>query len=393
MTRQDTAADWSGSIDVRSPVSVVFGEGIAAATVTERLNELAAKRVLVVTDPAVRCTEAFDVVRRAVGDRLAGTFSNARAHLPREVVIEGVEAFRSAGADAVLTLGGGSCTDAGKAVRLAAVLGIKSVGDFDHITPDALLEAGRSTAHQIALPTTLAGAEFTDVAGVTDLARVEKQVLGGPGFAARVAVLDPALTAETPDDIWACGALKVLSDAIEMLTLPDLNPAVAPLAERAITLISGELRGGDLATPQSRLTLQLATWMGTFTLVQSHSKLGLATALRHVCGPGLGAPHAAIAAVFLPHAYRFNGPFILDERQQAIAHALGLDRPGPDGSAIADRLGELTSALVQGLRDFGVDREQFLRLAAVVAGESNRTTNPRRDIAAAEIEQLLETSY
>jgi alcohol dehydrogenase class IV len=133
--------------------------------------------------------------------------------------------------------------------------------------------------------------------------------------------------------------------------------------------------------------------MGTFTLVQSHSKLGLATALRHVCGPGLGAPHAAIAAVFLPHAYRFNGPFILDERQQAIAHALGLDRPGPDGSAIADRLGELTSALVQGLRDFGVDREQFLRLAAVVAGESNRTTNPRRDIAAAEIEQLLETSY
>jgi maleylacetate reductase len=393
MTRQGAAAGWSGSIEVGAPVSVLFGEQIAAATVAEQLNGLGAERVLVVTDPAVLSTEAFDIVSRAVGDRLAATFSNSRAHLPREVVLEAADVFRSAGADAVLSLGGGSCTDAGKAVRLAAVLGIKSADDFERITPGALAGGGRSAAPQIALPTTLAGAEFTHVAGVTDLARKEKQVLGGPGFAVRAAVLDPQLTAETPDDIWACGALKVLSDAIEMLTLPDLNPAVAPLAERAVTLIAGELRGGDLASPPSRLRLQLATWMSTFTLVQSHTRLGLATVLRHLVGPALNAPHAAVAAAFLAPVFRFNGPCIGAGRRATIGRCLGLDGDDAPADAIADRLAELAARWVSGLRDFAAGGADFPALARAAAGQVAGTTNPRTGITPGEIEALLEFAY
>ena len=389
----DPRSDWAGSIEVPAPVTVVYGTGIAEETVAAHLAGLGAQRVLITTDATVRGTDSYAVVANAVGKRLAGTFTGTRAHLPRPVVIEAVELFREVGADAVVSVGGGSCSDAGKAVRLAAALDVKSEADFDRCPPDVLAVAGLQSAPQVAVPTTLAGAEFTQVAGVTDPATKHKQVLGGPGFGARIVVLDPGLTVSTPSDVWRLGAFKVLSDAVEILTLPELSPALAPLAAHAVRLIGGELYRDELDDPPSRLKLQLATWMESFTLVQSHSKLGLATALRHVCGPGLGAPHAAVAAVFLPHAYRFNGPFIPDERQQAIAHALGLDGPGRDGSAIADRLGELTSALVHGLRDFGVDREQFPGLAAAVARESNRTTNPRRDIAAAEIEELLETSY
>jgi alcohol dehydrogenase class IV len=130
----------------------------------------------------------------------------------------------------------------GQAVRLAAALRLKSAADFGDVAHDALLVAGLQTTPQVAVPTTLAGAEFTHMAGVTDPATTQKQILGGPGFGPRVVVLDPALTATTPSDVWQLGALKVMSDAIEILTPPELSPPLGPLAAEAVRLICSELR-------------------------------------------------------------------------------------------------------------------------------------------------------
>jgi alcohol dehydrogenase class IV len=382
-----------GSIDISAPVSIVFGEAVAPAAVNTQLASFGSSRVLLVTGETVRHTRAFAAIEAAIGQRLGAVFSDLRPHLPRPVVLEGARVFRALSADAVVSLGGGTCSDAGKAIRLAVALGIETESDFDNVERVTHASAGAGAAPQIAIPTTLAGAEFTQVAGITDPTRHEKQVFGGPGFAPRVTVLDPLMTEEIPLELWRMGALKVLSDAIEVLTLPDLNPALTPLAEHSVALITRALSGNKLTTPQSRLQLQLATWMGMFAITQSKTKLGLATVLRHVLGPGLGAAHAAVAAALIVPVYRFNAGDLDTDRHDALARSLGVAAQGNREQAIATKLTALTAPAVTGLRDFGSSLEILAGFSAAIAEETGTTTNPRKGVTASEISELLTSAY
>ena len=80
-----------------------------------------------------RETDEIEKMRRALGNRCAGTFDEMPPHTPRAAVIAAAEQARAAKADLIVTIGGGSITDGAKAVQLCLANDIRTAEDIDRI--------------------------------------------------------------------------------------------------------------------------------------------------------------------------------------------------------------------------------------------------------------------
>ena len=109
-------------------------------------------------------------IRRALGARCAATFDAMPAHTPRAAVIAAAEQARAANADLIVTVGGGSITDGAKAVQLCLANDIRTVEGIDRIRgrKGAPPPMNAPTVRQISAPTTIAGGDFSPIAGVTN---------------------------------------------------------------------------------------------------------------------------------------------------------------------------------------------------------------------------------
>src|SRR5947207_12025758 len=97
---------------------VVFGRP-ASEAIVEQLDRLGAKRAfLMVSGTLNRETDEIENIRRMLGQRCVGTFDAMPPHTPRAAVVAASEQARTAGADIIVTIGGGSITDGAKAVQL-----------------------------------------------------------------------------------------------------------------------------------------------------------------------------------------------------------------------------------------------------------------------------------
>src|SRR5436309_15602911 len=98
------------------PTTSLFGAG-RLAELPQQLEGLGIRRPLVVTDPGVLNTEAFQRLDHALGPRRQGKnwFLSFGVHAnPLEHdVLEAAAAFRANDCDAVVALGGGSPLDVG----------------------------------------------------------------------------------------------------------------------------------------------------------------------------------------------------------------------------------------------------------------------------------------
>ena len=125
----------SGRVVFGQMDEVVFGKS-AAEAIAAQVQRLRATRVfLMVSSSLNQNTDEIDKVRRALGSRCAGTFDRMPAHTPRAAVIEATEAARAAQADLIVTIGGGSITDGGKAVQMCLANDIRSPEAIDKLRP------------------------------------------------------------------------------------------------------------------------------------------------------------------------------------------------------------------------------------------------------------------
>ncbi len=105
---------------------VVFGKP-AVEAIPAQVDRLGATSVfLMVSGSLNQNTDEIDKVRQSLGNRYAATFDRMPAHTPRGAVIEATEAARAARADLIVTIGGGSITDGGKAVQMCLANDIRS---------------------------------------------------------------------------------------------------------------------------------------------------------------------------------------------------------------------------------------------------------------------------
>jgi len=352
-------APLSGRFAYPRTAEVVYGPGSRGqlGEVTERIG---AERVFAIASATLAREGLEDELRAILGGRLAGVFSGVRQHVPRESVIEATGAAREAGADALLSVGGGTPIDCAKAVDLCLAAGIEDAAQLDEhrirfTYPDQLVAPVLPDAAppHIAVPTTLSGSEHTDLFGVTDRSRNEKDLYRGPAFAPRAVVLDAELALRTPPDLWAASGVRAIDHAVEGTLSARHVPFMDALGAESLSILRRHLAESvDAAEPLGpRGECLLGAWLAIYALTNVGA--GLSHAIGHQLAAEFDLMHGVTSAVMLPHVLRFNAP-VVGERILRLAEPLGVDVEGlPEDEACARTIDAL-AALIHDLERFGV---------------------------------------
>jgi maleylacetate reductase len=205
---------------------VVFGQPAAQAA-AEEAARIGARKVFIVASKSLsRKTAAIREIQQALGERYAGLFDECIAHTPWPSVIAAADAVRAAQPDLILTVGGGTPIDTVKILQICLAHDIRRAEDLE----GQGVAKGPSPVRQIAVPTTLSGAEFSNLGGGTDLRTRIKHSFTGADIGPRSVILDPAITLHTPMWLWLSTGIRGVDHAVEALCSVDAHPYADGLA-------------------------------------------------------------------------------------------------------------------------------------------------------------------
>jgi alcohol dehydrogenase class IV len=374
-----------------APTRIVYGEGTAAEAGIE-MSALGGRRPLLVTDAGVRAAGLVDGVLKALGKSCAGVFDEVPQDTGVHVVERAAEAARAAGADGVISLGGGSVLDTAKGLALLLTEGGR-LADYQ-----GFQMLSRRQAFHVAIPTTAGtGSEVTFAALIKDHQARTKILLFDAHLAPDVAILDPALLASLPPRITAFTGMDALTHAVEAVHSLQAEPFSDALALHAVRLIAGYLpvcvlRGRDLEA-RGRLLVAAALAGQAFT----NAMVGAVHALAHTLGGRFGVPHGLANAILLPFGMEYNLGHSA-ARYALVAEALGLRRAGGSDEqaarAAVKAVRELSArvGLPARLREAGVPREALAEIAEASLSDGSIVYNPR-PADAASLTELLEAAW
>ena len=364
---------------------VVFGRP-AGQAVAEQTTRLVATRVFVMASATLaRNTDHVARIRDALGRRFAAQYQGMPAHSPRRAVLDATRMAREAGADLVVTIGGGSITDAAKAVQLCLANGIDSVDAMDRLRPGGAPPQA-PTLRQVAVPTTLSAGEFSAFAGVTDERSRVKEVFHHPRVIPSAVVLDPAMTLATPEWLFLSTGIRAVDHCVEGICSAEAHPYADAQALHALALLASGLaqvkaNPGDLA---ARLDCQLGAWLSMAPLATG-VPMGASHGIGYVLGAVFDIPHGHTSCIMLPAVMRWNRTANA-ERQALVAAAMG--QPEAEAGALLDRfIGGL--GMPRSLSAVGIEREQFDRIAEAAMATPWVPRNPRPIAGPAEVKEIL----
>jgi len=376
---------------------VIYGSAFADVLGAE-VDRLEARAVYVLASGTLaRDTEVVNTIRKVLGNRCAGVSAKIGAHTPRSDVVEAANAAREASADLLLTVGGGSVTDAAKMVGICLGNDVSEPSGLDAyravISSDGSVKRPPVNAPGvgfIAIPTTLSAGEFNASAGCTDTARHVKESFAHPLMTPRSVILDPAVTAHTPEWLWLSTGIRAVDHAVEDLCSINAQPMSDAASIHALRLLGKGLRAvkADPSDTQARLDCQLGAWM-SMVGAQTGVTKGASHGIGHVLGGTAGVPHGYTSCVMLPHVLRFNHE-VNAERQAMVSEAFD----EPDVSA-ADVVAKLIAdlGLPGRLRDVGVKPEQLDEIAEHSMHDRWVHTNPRKIDGPATVRMLLDAAW
>jgi len=370
------------------PAVVRYGPNCVSQLASE-LSALGCERALVVTGSTVGETAAvMEPVRAGLDDRLAGVFAGTTPQKRLGTAYDALTAYRDADADCVVAVGGGSSLD------VATVLSVLVGTDRDRdAVGSELVERGTLSLPEsgvppvITVPTTLAGADLSQVAGVTaDPATCPVEApasgaVGGPELMPAAACYDPVLVATTPRGVLAASAMNGFDKGLETLYARNRTPITDATATRGLGLLADGLeRFGEGATDEA--TFQQLT-QGILLVQYGISRPdGTTLSLIHAFGHGLtrtydvqqGAAHAVVAPRAL--AYLFEE---VDGRRDLLAEALAVTDAADPAAAVVDRVAAIAAGLglPTRLRDVdGPEPAEFPAVADAVLGDAFMTNAP-----------------
>lgn len=284
------------------PTPTLFGPG-SLSELPARLLKLSIRRPLVVTDPGLVRTAAFQALAAALGaDREGRTwFSYAGVHgNPVESdVREAAAAFQKHSCDGVIAFGGGSPLDVGKAARLLVKRPDLDFAKF-YDEPD-----WAGLAPFVAIPTTAGtGSEVGRSSVITLESTHRKAVLFHAELLAKLVILDPELTIGLPPALTAATGADALTHCIESYTCPVFHPMCDGIALEGIHLIVEALprayrQGNDL---EARGKMLVAAAMGAIAFQKD---LGVVHSLAHPLSTICGLHHGLANALCLVAGMKF----------------------------------------------------------------------------------------
>ena len=380
----------------------------AGFSVNQALPELVkqhgASRIFIVASASLakQCGH-FSDLKAAIEDTNAGSqvevFCGIRAHTPREDVLAGLAAARKLDADLLVAIGGGSVIDAVKVIQLAMDQAVTTgeellayaqgsrgrgskVGDLSYFSKPARIR-------QIAVPTTLSGAEFSNNAGVLDTELASKEGYKAPQLCPSAIIYDPTLALLTPQWLWFSTAIRSLDHAIEGYCSADCHPYLGSQFLAGITLLASSLPSAyeDQKSTAARLSNQTGVWLSCCGLgTISH---GASHGIGYILGSLCGLPHGITSCLMLPAVLEWNVS-INSVEQADIANALG--RPDiPAHQAVKLLISAL--GLPTSLEAAGVQLSQLEMIAEKSFSHPVVKKNPRAIACPDHVMEILQLAW
>ena len=371
-----------GQVTFGKQEEVVFGQP-AAEAVDMLAKKYGANRVFIMASGTLRReTDVVSGVADALGPRAVGMFDRMPAHTPREAVMAATNEAREAGADLIVTVGGGSVTDGAKAVSLCLANDITDAASMDGLrAPNPI---NPPTVRQVSVPTTLSAGEFSALCGVTDERTKAKELFTHPLVIPRATVLDPAAARHTPEWLFLSTGVRAIDHCVEGVCSLEAHPYGDAQGLQGLRLLaSGMTRvKADADDTEARLDCLMGAWLSMGPLA-SGVPMGASHGIGYVLGALHGVPHGHTSCVMLPAAMRWNEPANSD-RQRKVAEALG-------GSNAADGLRALIAGIgMPGtLAEVGVGEADFGPIAEGAMKTPWVPRNPRPIAGPADIVEIL----
>ena len=295
------------------------GAGAIQSIVTEAVNR-GFKKAFVCSDP--------DLVKFGVSAKVtdllekAGLayelYSDIKPNPTIENVQSGVAAFKAAGADYIIAIGGGSSMDTAKAVGIIiANPEYEDVRSLEGVAPTK-----NPSVPIIAVPTTAGtAAEVTINYVITDVQKKRKFVCVDPHDIPVVAVVDPDMMSTMPKGLTAATGMDALTHAIEGYTTKGAWELSDMFHLKAIEIIAKSLRGAVNNTPEGREGMALGQYVAGMGF--SNVGLGIVHSMAHALGAVYDTPHGVGNAILLPTIMEFNAD-ATGEKYREIARAMGV---------------------------------------------------------------------
>ncbi|MHC4743076.1 MAG: iron-containing alcohol dehydrogenase [Planctomycetota bacterium] len=299
------------------------------------------------------------------------------------IVIQAVESAKAAGSDMVISIGGGSAVDAGKAI--AALLTNPGVPtDYLEVVGLGKPVTEKPLPH-IAIPTTSGtGAEVTRNAVLAVPEQKVKVSMRSPMMLPSVAIVDPELTYSMPPEVTAATGLDALTQLAEAYTSNKANPLTDGICCEGLQRAGRSLLAAyqDGSNADAREDMAIASLFGGLAL--ANAKLGAVHGFAGPLGGMLGAPHGVICATLLPHVMQANIR-ALQQREPDSPALARYDRVAAlltgNAGATADEglewLQNLCSALrTPALREFGLEETRYGEAVEKAQKSSSMKGNP-----------------
>ncbi|OAA92696.1 iron-containing alcohol dehydrogenase family protein [Clostridium coskatii] len=299
-------------------------------------------------------------------------------------VREGVKAGKKEKVDFIVALGGGSAMDAAKAISMVIGNG-GDILDYEKVQPKTY------GIPIIAVPTTAGtGSEVSKFSIITDTERKIKMLISSNFIIPEVSILDPLLTMMMPPEVTAATGMDAFTHAIEAYISKAAQPMSDTFAIKAIKIISSNISRsvlkGDIEAREKMLLGQM--YAG---LAFSNASTALVHSMSRPLGAYYKVPHGMANAILLTEVMKFNRASCA-ERFKVIAEAMGENVGGKsvrEASLIAvDTIKSifLETGLPVSLKEVGVDKDNFRKMAEDAMESKTTALNPRKPT----VEQLVE---
>ncbi|WP_055625450.1 maleylacetate reductase [Streptomyces hirsutus] len=326
------------------PQRVTFASGEAATAVKAEVEALGASKVMLIASD--REKKLADPIAEVLP--VALRHDEVVMHVPVQVADRARDAAATAKADVLVSVGGGSTTGLAKAVALTAGLPI------------------------VAVPTTYAGSEATNVWGLT--AGETKTTGVDPKVLPASIVYDATLLTTLPGDMTVASGLNALAHCVDAMWGPRVDPIDQAMAQEAIRGLAAGLPRvkADSASVEGIEQTLYGAYLAAVAFASAGS--GMHHKICHVLGGMFDLPHAQTHAVVLPYVLAFNAPHA-PEAERRIAAAFGSATATEGLRALRERLDAPRALKDYGLPEDGVAKAVAPVLAAIPANNPTPVTD------------------
>ncbi len=369
------------------PKKIIAGK-CSADTAIEYIGKMGSK-ALIVTGKIVEKQDCFKKFTGKLTKKgiAYSVFTGITGEPDDKMIEEGLKAYRKAGCDFFIGIGGGSPLDSMKAIAALSVKGGKIADCMGK-------EISGDMPPMAAIPTTAGtGSEATKFTVITDSEKGIKMLLKGEGLVPDLAVIDPEFTMSSPKSVTAATGLDALTHAVESFTSRKRQPLTSDLALSAVKRIFKWLPEAynNGTNEEAREQMSIAALEAGIAI--NNASVTLVHGMSRPIGALFHVPHGISNAMLLEKCLSFaaDGAYpLFGELGRAIGVASDKDSDEKAAKAFISAVGELCGKCdVPTLEGYGIEREKFFGVMEKMANDAAASGSPANTIKEVSVKDML----